>query len=109
VVPCSLQPEQPVPEDMTRLRVTDRSSARRAAAPSVVHERPGDVSRRFIPPERSSTLDSCGPTVGRTSSNSVGLGRAGRETHAEISPVDDEIAAHAQFHVEVVLLNDAEL
>ena len=67
------------------------------------------VSRRFIPPDRVSTLVSALSTSCAKSSSSVGPAPALRFPDPEVPPVDNQVLPHGEFLVEIVLLrHDAE-
>ena len=105
----ALEPVEPVPDDVARLRVQPGRRLVQQKHLRVVDERPGDRQPALHPARERlhailgaiGELDELEQLVGPLAQH-----RAGKP---EVAPVDDDVLAHGQLHVERVLLgNDSE-
>ena len=109
MTPALLQPEEPVPDDVARLRVEPGRGLVEQQHLRVVHERPGDRQPSLHPARQRldlvvgafAQLDEIDELVRPPAEVAPG--------QAEVAAVDDDVLADRQLHVQRVLLrHDAE-
>ena len=101
-----LEPEEAVPDRVARLRVEPVvGSSSSSTSGSFTSER-AIVRRRFMPPDRGSTLSSARSLELDELEQLVGALAELGARQAEVTAVDDDVLAHGQLHVERVLLRD---